>query len=168
MARVINSVLESLDAGPADLTITQAAAGGDLLFLEACLARAVPCQVMLPFDESQYIERSILPSIHGRQWLLRYEAIRPRLIGPPLVLDDHEADATDHDNEPPVNAYERCNDWMLATALRTPARDLQLVCVWDGESGDGPGGTSHLIEAVNRAGGRIHRIDITALPDQIE
>ena len=41
--------------GPEDLAFCQAAAGGDLLFVEACQQRGVRCQVLLPFPEPEFI-----------------------------------------------------------------------------------------------------------------
>jgi tetratricopeptide (TPR) repeat protein len=61
--------------GAGDLALAQAASGGDLLFLEACLARGVRLQVMLPFEEPEFIERSILPASNGEQWRQRYFAL---------------------------------------------------------------------------------------------
>ena len=41
-AHRIAAVLDEIGAGPEDLALTQGAAGGDLLFAEACLA--APCR----------------------------------------------------------------------------------------------------------------------------
>ena len=57
--RWIESVLETLDADASDLAYTQGACGGDLLFTEACQARAVPVQWLQPFDEPEFIARSV-------------------------------------------------------------------------------------------------------------
>ena len=48
-ANAIATVLDRLGAGSDDLALCQSAAGGDLLFLEACRQRGVKCQVLLPF-----------------------------------------------------------------------------------------------------------------------
>src|SRR5689334_19370013 len=57
----IAATLEQIGAGPEDLAICQAAAGGDLLFLEACQQRGVRVQIRLPFAEPDFVERSIAP-----------------------------------------------------------------------------------------------------------
>ena len=68
--------LEAAGAGPEDLAITSAAAGGDLLFLEACLARGVPVNVHLPFAEPQFLDASV-----GDEWRRRYvDAVRSPLV----------------------------------------------------------------------------------------
>jgi hypothetical protein len=43
---------------------------------------------------------------------------------------------------------------MLAEAIEAGDR-LQALFVWDGEGGDGPGGTEHLATAVVAAGGGL-------------
>ena len=68
----INAALAEIDAGPDDLALCQAAAGGDLLFLEAALARGVRCRVLLPFDQAQFIAESILPASDGPRWRSRF------------------------------------------------------------------------------------------------
>ena len=85
-AREIGLALDRLSAGPEDLALCQAAAGGDLLFLEACQARGVPVQVMLPFDEARFQRESVLPPAQGAEWLRRYQAVRARLAAAPQIL----------------------------------------------------------------------------------
>ena len=155
--RRLNEELDDLQASTEDLALCQAAAGGDLLFLEACLSRGVCCQVLLPFDEVTFIERSILSSIDGQCWLDRWLAIRPALhsvrdmvssLGPAPLSSD---------------PYERCNHWLLNTALSHGARNLRLVCLWNGQDGDGPGGVAHMIEEARRLAGVVRWIDTRSL-----
>ena len=61
-AQKVAAALDEQGAGPNDLAVSQAAAGGDLLFLESCQQRGVRCQILLPFDEPTFVQRSILPS----------------------------------------------------------------------------------------------------------
>ena len=79
--------LERLGAGPDDLAFCQAAAGGDLLFLEACQKRGVRCRVLLPFDEPEFIEKSIVPSAGGDKWRDRFYADEGEAAG----TDPHHA-----------------------------------------------------------------------------
>ncbi len=155
--RRINDELDDLQASTDDRALCQAAAGGDLLFLEACLSRGVSCQVLLPFGEPTFIERSILASIDGQSWLDRWLAIRPALhsvremaasLGPgPLGSDP----------------YERCNRWLLNTALAYGAPKLRLLCLWNGMDGDGPGGVAHMIDEACRLAGVVRWIDTRSL-----
>lgn len=154
----IADVLDALKAGPDDLAFTQGAAGGDLLFAEACIARGVPLQLLLPLDEAEFARQSLRPSADGARWSARFAAVRRRCPAPPLVLPEVIAD-------PPgtSNVFEQCNLWMLATALAYGVDRLRFVCLWDGGGGDGPGGTRHLVDEVRRMGAQLHWIDVRTL-----
>lgn len=157
-AQRIAQALEALDAGAADVALCQGAAGGDQLFIEACLARGVRCQLMLPFEEPEFIEQSILPSANGDKWRERYFALKARLADPPQIMPRELG-------PPPkgVNAYERCNLWLLCTALAWGVDKVRFVCLWNGAGGDGPGGTQHMYEEVKRRTGRVAWIDTRTL-----
>jgi hypothetical protein len=58
-------IVAALDAGPADLGLTRGAAGGDLMFAEACLERAVPLRLLLPLAEGDFVAQSLLPVTDG-------------------------------------------------------------------------------------------------------
>lgn len=154
-AQALARVLDAHAAGPADVAVAQAASGGDLLFLEACLERDVRVWVMLPFAVPDFIERSVLPAQDGKAWRARFEAIMARLPAPPRIMpaDDAAGD----------NSYERCNRWMLDSALAWGADRLHFICLWDGGGGDGPGGTASMCAEVERRGGRLDWIDIREL-----
>jgi hypothetical protein len=143
--RRIAAELADLGAGPDDLALSQAAAGGDLLFLEACLARGVPVRVLLPFDEARFVRESVQPVADGEAWVQRYAALRLRLHEVPQVLAEPEGAG---------NPFERCNAWLLASALAWGAARVRAICLWDGASGTAPGGTAHMVAALRR-----HRIE---------
>jgi len=149
----IEAVLDRLGAGAPDIALTQGASGGDLLFAQACLRRGVPLQLLLPLPEPRFIEQSILPSADGLQWKQRFLDLKPRLPWPPVTLpDEHAADP-----------FERCNLWLLATALAQGADKVRLVCLWNGAGGDGPGGTAHMVREVERLRGQVIWIDTRTL-----
>ena len=50
------------------------------------------------------------------------------------------------------DVWQRTNIWLLQEGLATGARSVVLVALWDGKSGDGPGGTKHLVELAPRHG----------------
>ena len=98
-------------AGPEDLALCQAAAGGDLLFLEACQQRNVRCQVLLPLREPEFIDSSILPSAGGEAWRARYFKLKPQLQSVRVMPDELGPLPSG------VDAFERCNLWLLYTTL---------------------------------------------------
>ena len=154
----IASALDSLGAGPGDLALAQAAAGGDLLFLEACQQRGLRCQLLLPYSEPQFIEKSILRATDGEVWRERYFALKARLTDAPRIMSD-ELGPLPKD----VNPYERCNLWLLYTALGWGVDKVRFICLWNGGGGDGPGGTAHLYNEVKDRTGRVTWIDTRTL-----
>lgn len=156
-AQKIAQALDMLGAGEGDLALCQAAAGGDLLFLEACLQRGLLCQVLLPFEEPEFIDLSVLPATNGTQWRDRYFALKPQFKDAPRIMPD-ELGALPKG----VNAYERCNLWLLYSALGWGVDKVRFVCLWNG-GGDGPGGTRHMHDEVKRRTGRVTWIDTRTL-----
>lgn len=153
-ARAIGEALDAQGAGPRDLAFSQAAAGGDLLFLEACRQRGVRCQVLLPFGEAEFIAGSILTSVDGTAWRARYEAVRAGLQDPPRVMAEVLGPLPEG-----ANPYVRCNAWLLASALACGPEKLTFLALWNGGGGDGPGGTAHMHAEVTRLNGRFVWID---------
>lgn len=147
-ATAIQQALDKLEAGPQDLALTQGACGGDILFAEACLQRDVQLQLLQPFTEAEFIANSVIHG--GADWLDRYHAITASLAEKPLA-----APAELGDLPPTMNAYERCNLWLLATALDYGVDKLSFICLWDGGGGDGPGGTAHMVAEVKKQHGRV-------------
>jgi hypothetical protein len=157
-ARRIGAALDELGAGPEDLALTQGAAGGDLLFAEACLARSVPLRLLLPLAESDFAAASLLPVADGAAWQARYRAVVERLDEAP-----REAPLALGPLPPGDDPFVRANQWLLDSALAFGAERLRCICLWDGGGGDGPGGTRHLVDAVRAAGGRVLHIDTRSL-----
>ena len=150
----IVEALDALGAGPDDLALAQGASGGDILFLEACRDRGVRLQLMLPLREPEFIQRSILPSAEGEMWRRRYFALTASMKDAPHIMPDELG--------PPlkdVSPFERCNLWLLYTALAYGIGKVRFICLWDGGGGDGPGGTSHMYNEVKNRTGRVTWID---------
>ncbi|WP_280150492.1 hypothetical protein [Piscinibacter sp. XHJ-5] len=148
----IASTLDALHVGGSDIALTQGAAGGDQLFVEACQARQVPVLLLQPLPEEDFIAASIAPSADSDQWRRRYLAARSSLAWPPRTMP---ASADD--------PFEACTQWLLRTALASGADELHLIALWNGEPGDGPGGTAHMVEELRRRGGRVSWIDTRTL-----
>lgn len=153
-AQKIAEVLNQLGAGPDDLVLTQGACGGDLLFTEACQQRGVKVQWLQPFNEPEFIQKSVVCS--SEVWRERYMMAKAK-----LNLGIRSAPEQLGPSPAGVNPYERCNLWLLYTALSYGIEKVRFVCLWDGGGGggDGPGGTAHMYEEVNRRTGRVTRID---------
>jgi hypothetical protein len=157
-AQKIAGALEALGAGAEDLALCQAAAGGDLLFLEACQQRSVRCQILLPFPEPEFIERSILPSAQGDTWRERYFKMKGRLTDLIRVMPDELGPLPSG-----IDPFERCNLWLLYTMLAWGMEKARFVCLWNGGGGDGPGGTQHMYNEVKKRTGQVTWIDTRKL-----
>lgn len=151
----MEKVLADLDAGPDDMAVMQGACGGDLLFTEACQRRQVKTLWLLPFEEPDFIQRSVVRG--GETWRARYLAAKAKLMGPPRAAPVELGPAPE--NASPGYPYERCNLWLLFTALSQGPDKVNFVCLWDGGGGDGPGGTAHMVAEVERRTGQVFRID---------
>ena len=150
----IAALLAQLDAGPQDLAISSAACGGDLLFAEAALARGTRLELYLPFDLATFARESV--DFAGGDWHARFKAAcaASRLHLMPAERGALAAGA---------NPYVLNNLWMLEAASRWGAEKVDVVCLWNGQGGDGPGGTQHLMDQVRRQRGRAHWLDTSRL-----
>jgi len=162
-AQRIAAALDALGAGPGDLALAQGASGGDLLFLEACKARGLRLRLMLPFAEPEFIERSVLPVVDGAHWCERYYSLRADLADPPRIMPVELGPLPRVGRDETMNPYERCNLWLLNTALAWGIDRVRFICLWNGAGGDGPGGTAHMYQEVRRRTGRVTWLDTRTL-----
>jgi hypothetical protein len=155
-AAALRAALDRLGAGPDDLALSQASSGGDLLFAEACLARGVPLQLMLPEPEAAFVASSVAGAAGPHDWPARFRAVRAKLADAPCVMPPDPASQLD--------PFERCNHWLLDAALAHGVERLRFICLWDGAPhGDGPGGTAHMVREVRRRTDRVTWIDTRTL-----
>lgn len=155
-ARKIAEALAQLGAGPEDLALTQGACGGDLLFTEVCQQRGVRVQWLQPFDESEFIQKSVV--CHSETWRVRYLTAKAKLTTE-IRAAPRELGSLPVGDDP----YERCNRWLFETAFSYGANKVQFICLWDGDKGDGRGGTAHMYQEVKRQTGQVIWIDSRTL-----
>ena len=155
LLRRATGVLEDLRHAVDELRSLSGASGGDLLFARTCLQRRLPLEIYLPFESERFIETSVAPG--GSEWIDLFKAVTTDANTSLHVLPAAEGD----DDE--SNAYARCNRAMLSRARTLAHGPVDLICVWDGRTGDGPGGTDDMVRAVRGEGGRVHWIDTRAL-----
>jgi hypothetical protein len=156
-ARAIAAKLDELGAGPGDIAICGGACGGDLIFAEESLKRGLHLRIHISFDEEEFLNRSI--RFAGKEWVSRYNKARSHENTRLLVMPQ-EAGAGPEATDP----YERNNLWQLDSAFSYgPSAKVHFICLWNGEGGDGPGGTRHMHEAVLEHSGNAHVLDTTKL-----
>lgn len=135
IAGSIHENLLACGATSRSVATCSAAAGADLLFIEAALALGIKTAVCLPFAEERFLATSVTPA--GNHWVQRYRRM--------ARADGVIVRALPLDPPPGSDPYERCNRWMVNLALAGGPRTVQGIVVWDGEDGDGPGGTGHMV-----------------------
>jgi hypothetical protein len=143
----IRGILEQLGAGPADLAISGAACGGDLLFAQACLERGLRVELRLPMLENEFLDASV--NFAGAHWSDLYDWVKAHPNSKILILPQ-ELGPT----QPGVNPFERNNLWMLYSALGYGVPQVTGVLLWDRKFADGPGGTQHMHDLIARVTGR--------------
>jgi len=113
--------------------LSSASNGGDILFLEACAARAMSCHIILPFPSDEFLRRSVATEAPG-DWEARFRR-----------LWDATPDVRRHVLTPQdsANPYAVCNDALLSLAAEQS--QPWVIALWDGQSGDGSGGTADLV-----------------------
>jgi hypothetical protein len=126
-----------------------AASGGDLLFHEICDELAIATRIVLALPVDEFVEASVAPA--GPGWVKRFHALLERrmpeelcVMGPKDGLQEGLAG----------NIWQRVNLWMIEQAVSL-APERALLALWDGEVGDGPGGTEHFVHAALKSGVRI-------------
>ena len=98
-------------------------------------------------------------SSDGEQWRERFYAMRSRLSLPIRVMPEELGPVPQGRNR-----YERANQWLLQSALACGIARVRFLCLWNGEEGDGPGGTAQMYREVQQRTGQVTWIDIRTLP----
>lgn len=154
VVQAIDGALADIDVRARDLCICGGACGGDLLFAEAALARGARLELYIPFEEPKFLEKSV--DFADGDWRVRFLAAKARGV---LHVAPRELGQLQEGEDP----YERNNRWMLDAALRFGADRVVFVSLWNGEGGDGPGGTRHMMDEVRNKGGRMIWLDTRRL-----
>jgi class 3 adenylate cyclase len=136
---------------------SSAANGGDILFLEALHEIGAEQAIVLPYNREQFLSDSV-DVVPGANWAHRYWAALDRAA--------HVTTASEQRMLTGAMSYEY--GFLLLdgmAAVRAEELDTRLLCVavWDGQSGDGPGGTATSIEHWRRAGRDIEVVDLAAM-----
>ena len=150
---------KGLTSGPM-LGVAGGANGGDILFLEACDALLISTRVMLALPENQFIGASV--DNDDKTWLQRFHAQMERHADAPVLAQNPELPKwlqfkRDYD------VWQRNNSWLLSEALCLDPKNLTLIALWDGEAGDGPGGTEHMVSLAKERGARVVHLNTKEL-----
>jgi len=138
---VANRIASELDAVGATDGFASAAAGGDILFLEALIARGARAHIMLPC-ETEAFRRDCVDIGPGADWSARFERVIARAHSLEILGDQYASDN--------AMASECCNRILVGLARlcahqKGEAEPLVLA-LWNGRPGDALGGTHSAVE----------------------
>lgn len=138
VARRIKNIIDQVKPG---FGFSSAACGSDILFLEAMLQYGAEISVVLPYDAERFIADSV-DIIPGSNWRRRFDDVVRKAA--------RVVTASPERLEIGGVSYEFCNEMLLGLAsiqARQLETDLVPLAVWNGESGDGPGGAASVVNA---------------------
>jgi class 3 adenylate cyclase len=136
------AALEAMDGFAA------AACGGDILFLEAMLARGGRAHVILPCAVDDF-RRDCVDLIPGADWGARFDRILQQ-ASLEILSQQYASDN--------AMASECCSRVMVGLAARQAAMKAEepvVLALWDGRPGDAFGGTQSIVEFCIRNGFRV-------------
>jgi hypothetical protein len=145
----IRSALDEVGAGAGDLGLCGGASGGDLLFAEACIERGMRVELCLARAENEFLAESVTFADPDRRWERSFMRVKENPGTKVLVMPEELGPAPRS-----VSIHDRCNRWILYTALSQGLLKASFITLWDGEPGDGPGGTQNMVERVHTLTGR--------------
>ncbi|MEM9035187.1 MAG: hypothetical protein AAGD18_11390 [Actinomycetota bacterium] len=150
----IARILDSWGVGEGTTLITGGARGADLICAEGALERGGGVVLVLAEDVDSFVRRSVDGS--DPSWRDRFDAARRR-ASEVHVLDPASSD-------PGVGMHDAANRRMIELARDASGEaGPRAIVVWNGEEGDGPGGTRDFLRrmGVTGPGERVAIVDPT-------
>jgi hypothetical protein len=132
------------------------ASGGDIIFHKACEALEIPTRIFLALPRELYIRASVAPA--GPDWVEEFN--RLVRLRPFRVLGESEELPTWLQEKPDYNIWQRNNLWNLHNALAAVGgENVTLIALWNGATGDGPGGTADMVQKAQARGAKTIILD---------
>jgi hypothetical protein len=104
--------------------------------------------------ENKFINESVAPA--EGNWVDRFRALlRSKKENEVRQLaETDEMPKWLRDRERDYGIWQRNNLWMLHNALALGGKHTTLIALWNGEGGDGPGGTKDMVDQAQEQGAR--------------
>ncbi|MEM9567576.1 MAG: tetratricopeptide repeat-containing protein, partial [Cyanobacteria bacterium P01_E01_bin.34] len=166
----IKQAVESRDLTRPLLGMAGAASGGDILFHEVCREESIPTEILLACPKSDYIRASVVAD--EGNWVERFKTLvdAPDSVVRVLNRDENFGSLTTQQRLPSwlrskdkYSIWERSNLWILYSGLQRSQDDITLIALWNGQTGDGPGGTEDMVYRTKERGANFIRIDSNQL-----
>jgi hypothetical protein len=150
VAAKVRDQLERWGVGPGTMLVTGGARGADIIAAEAALERGAAVRLVLAREAGDFVPDSV--SLPHSDWEERFHALVRR-------ADVEIVGGSDDD------VYARTNERIIERAREVDDDPLALI-VWNGEEGDGPGGTSDFVAQLSEVSGddRVVVIDPSPQP----
>lgn len=105
--------------------------------------------MILALPVNQYVEASV--EADDPTWVRRFYPQLEKHPNAPVLGESAELPKwlqlkNDYD------IWQRNNLWLLSEALCRTPEHLTVIALWDGETGDGPGGTEHMVGLARERG----------------
>lgn len=144
----VREQLERWRVGPGTTLLTGGARGADIIAAEAALERGAAVHIVLAREPDDFVLDSV--KLPQSDWEERFQTLVARA--------DVEVVGGSGDD-----VYERTNERIIERAREVDDHPFALV-VWNGEEGDGPGGTSDFASRLRRICGKDRIVVINPTP----
>ena len=141
------------------LGLSGGASGGDILFHEVCDELGIPTRMYLALPKNDYIQASVADG--GPGWVRRFKRLFESKH--PAILSDSGKLPSWLRGKPAYSIWQRSNLWMLHNALDISKGNLTLIALWNGEAGDGTGGTEDMVKRAQGRGATFVHLDAREL-----
>lgn len=138
--KIYRKIVKRLKELHAGFGYASAACGSDILFLEAIIELGGEAHVVLPYEKEQFVQDSV-DIIPGYNWRKRFEKVLDRAVQVSVASDDKLNEGSIY--------FDYANLLLFGLAKNrseTLETDLVPMAVWDGNQGEGYGGTASVIE----------------------
>jgi tetratricopeptide (TPR) repeat protein len=156
--RLIRDAIQTEKANIAGemIGIAGGASGGDILFHEICAELGIPTRLYLALPPEQFCVASVQDG--GPTWVDRYNRLIQRIKPRELTTRDEKLPLWLRAKQQ-YSIWQRNNLWMLFNALAENDQGLTLIALWNGQEGDGPGGTRDLVKQSQSRGQKTVILD---------
>jgi hypothetical protein len=142
--------------------IAGGACGGDILFHEVCAEKNIPSELYLALPADQYVQRSV--AFGGNEWVDRFYKLYGTI--PHRILCETDELPAWLKRKEGYDIWIRNTLFELFNGLVNGAMHLTVIALWDGKTGDGPGGTEYMVQEAGSKGAKVVVIPTQSLAVQ--
>jgi hypothetical protein len=141
--------------------IAGGASGGDILFHEVCAELGIPTRLYLALPREEYIVASVQSA--GPKSVERFNQLLNRHPETRILSETEDLPSWLVERADNYNIWQRNSLWLLHNALAEQEQSVTLIALWNGKTGDGPGGTADLVDQAGQRGSKVVILDTKEL-----